>query len=194
MKIEQQRGISVTSSVMTFEKDGVTFNLLDTPGHEDFSRGHLPHADRGRFRGHGDRRGARHRGADAQAVRGLPPALRADHHLRQQGRPRGPRRRSSCSTRSPTCSQLDVCADELAGRHGRRVRGRVRSLRQHACSRREGDSREFLGKAMPFAGHRRSEARRDAVGRRASRDCARRPSWRRAAMRRSTPRPIARAT
>ena len=37
MKIEQQRGISVTSSVMTFAKDGVTFNLLDTPGHEDFS-------------------------------------------------------------------------------------------------------------------------------------------------------------
>ncbi len=37
MKIEQQRGISVTSSVMTFEKDGTTFNLLDTPGHEDFS-------------------------------------------------------------------------------------------------------------------------------------------------------------
>ena len=37
MKIEQQRGISVTSSVMTFETDGVTFNLLDTPGHEDFS-------------------------------------------------------------------------------------------------------------------------------------------------------------
>lgn len=37
MKIEQQRGISVTSSVMTFEHDGLTFNLLDTPGHEDFS-------------------------------------------------------------------------------------------------------------------------------------------------------------
>jgi len=37
MKIEQQRGISVTSSVMTFERKGVTFNLLDTPGHEDFS-------------------------------------------------------------------------------------------------------------------------------------------------------------
>jgi peptide chain release factor 3 len=37
MKIEQQRGISVTSSVMTFEHQGVTFNLLDTPGHEDFS-------------------------------------------------------------------------------------------------------------------------------------------------------------
>ncbi|HYD24130.1 MAG TPA: peptide chain release factor 3 [Croceibacterium sp.] len=37
MKIEQQRGISVTSSVMTFERAGITFNLLDTPGHEDFS-------------------------------------------------------------------------------------------------------------------------------------------------------------
>ena len=37
MKIEQQRGISVTSSVMTFERDGITFNLLDTRGHEDFS-------------------------------------------------------------------------------------------------------------------------------------------------------------
>ena len=37
MKIEQQRGISVTSSVMTFARHGITFNLLDTPGHEDFS-------------------------------------------------------------------------------------------------------------------------------------------------------------
>ena len=37
MKIEQQRGISVTSSVMTFEHAGLIFNLLDTPGHEDFS-------------------------------------------------------------------------------------------------------------------------------------------------------------
>ena len=37
MKIEQERGISVTSSVMTFEHDGRLFNLLDTPGHEDFS-------------------------------------------------------------------------------------------------------------------------------------------------------------
>jgi peptide chain release factor 3 len=42
MKIEQQRGISVTSSVMTFERpdkngNSIVFNLLDTPGHEDFS-------------------------------------------------------------------------------------------------------------------------------------------------------------
>jgi len=37
MKIERERGISVSASVMTFEHDGCVFNLLDTPGHEDFS-------------------------------------------------------------------------------------------------------------------------------------------------------------
>src|SRR5881628_1325753 len=37
MKVEQERGISVTASVMTFDYAGCTFNLLDTPGHEDFS-------------------------------------------------------------------------------------------------------------------------------------------------------------
>jgi peptide chain release factor 3 len=37
MKIERERGISVVTSVMTFEYDGRVFNLLDTPGHEDFS-------------------------------------------------------------------------------------------------------------------------------------------------------------
>ncbi|WPZ33311.1 peptide chain release factor 3 [Thalassobaculum sp. OXR-137] len=37
MKVEQERGISVASSVMTYEYMGRTFNLLDTPGHEDFS-------------------------------------------------------------------------------------------------------------------------------------------------------------
>jgi len=37
MEIEKQRGISVTSSVMQFDYAGNTINLLDTPGHEDFS-------------------------------------------------------------------------------------------------------------------------------------------------------------
>ncbi|MBF0625282.1 MAG: peptide chain release factor 3 [Magnetococcales bacterium] len=37
MKVEQERGISVTASVMTFEHQNCVFNLLDTPGHEDFS-------------------------------------------------------------------------------------------------------------------------------------------------------------
>ena len=37
MEIEKQRGISVTSSVLQFEYDGYCINLLDTPGHQDFS-------------------------------------------------------------------------------------------------------------------------------------------------------------
>jgi peptide chain release factor 3 len=37
MAVERERGISVVTSVMTFEHDGRVFNLLDTPGHEDFS-------------------------------------------------------------------------------------------------------------------------------------------------------------
>jgi peptide chain release factor 3 len=37
MTIERERGISVVTSVMTFEYAGCVFNLLDTPGHEDFS-------------------------------------------------------------------------------------------------------------------------------------------------------------
>lgn len=37
MKVEQERGISVSSSVMTFEYQDHVFNLLDTPGHQDFS-------------------------------------------------------------------------------------------------------------------------------------------------------------
>ena len=37
MGIERARGISVVTSVMTFEYGGCVFNLLDTPGHEDFS-------------------------------------------------------------------------------------------------------------------------------------------------------------
>ena len=37
MAIEKERGISVTSSVLRFENGGIKYNLLDTPGHKDFS-------------------------------------------------------------------------------------------------------------------------------------------------------------
>ncbi len=37
MEIEQKRGISITSSVMQFEYEGYCINILDTPGHQDFS-------------------------------------------------------------------------------------------------------------------------------------------------------------
>jgi peptide chain release factor 3 len=52
MAVERERGISVSSALMSFEHEGLAFNLLDTPGHQDFSplgfqRAHLPHPDRG---------------------------------------------------------------------------------------------------------------------------------------------------
>jgi hypothetical protein len=58
MAVERERGISVSSAVLSFGHEGLAFNLLDTPGHQDFSpvgfqRGHLPHSDRGRKRGEG---------------------------------------------------------------------------------------------------------------------------------------------
>ena len=37
MEIEKQRGISVATSVMTFEYKGKRINILDTPGHKDFA-------------------------------------------------------------------------------------------------------------------------------------------------------------
>src|SRR6476620_10553710 len=37
MEIEKQRGISVTSSVLEFKYEGYNVNILDTPGHQDFS-------------------------------------------------------------------------------------------------------------------------------------------------------------
>jgi peptide chain release factor 3 len=37
MAVERERGISVSSAVMSFEQEGLAFNLLDTPGHQDFS-------------------------------------------------------------------------------------------------------------------------------------------------------------
>ena len=37
MELEKQRGISITSSVMQFQYNGYCINILDTPGHQDFS-------------------------------------------------------------------------------------------------------------------------------------------------------------
>jgi peptide chain release factor 3 len=37
MAVDRERGSSVSSAVMSFEHEGLAFNLLDTPGHQDFS-------------------------------------------------------------------------------------------------------------------------------------------------------------
>jgi len=45
MEIERQRGISVATSVMTFEYNGHLINLLDTPGHKDFAEDTYPRSE-----------------------------------------------------------------------------------------------------------------------------------------------------
>ena len=87
MELEKKRGISISSTVLQFDYDGYRINLLDTPGHKDFSE------DTYRVLTAVDSvvmvidSAQRHRAADAQAVRGLPPARRADLHLHEQVRP-----------------------------------------------------------------------------------------------------------
>ena len=100
MSIERERGISVVTSVMTFEYGGCVFNLLDTPGHEDFSEDTYRTLSAVDAAVMVHRRGQGHRGAHAKTVRGVPAARYSDRHLHQQARPRGRATRSNCSTRS----------------------------------------------------------------------------------------------
>ena len=101
-------------------------------GPRGFQRGHLPHADRRRFGGDGDRRRQGHRGAHPQAVRDLPPARRADHHLHQQDGPREPRpdRASGRDRLDPGARRH---ADELARRLRPELQGHLRSRATIAC-------------------------------------------------------------
>ena len=132
MAIERERGISVSSAVMTFEHDGHVFNLLDTPGHQDFSEDTYRTLTAVDSAVMVHRRGARHRGADPQAVRGLPAARRADHHLHQQARPRGPRPvRPDRRDRADAGARRDP--GELADRHGARFSRHLRSVRRCRC-------------------------------------------------------------
>jgi peptide chain release factor 3 len=71
MELERKRGISVSSTVLQFDYRGFRINLLDTPGHKDFSEDYLPRAHRRRCRRDGHRCRQRHRGADAQALRSM---------------------------------------------------------------------------------------------------------------------------
>jgi peptide chain release factor 3 len=83
MAVECRRSISVSSAVMSFEREGLAFNLLDTPGHQDFSEDTfrtltaVDSAVMALDAAPNDAEG--HRGADPQALRGLPVARRADN-------------------------------------------------------------------------------------------------------------------
>ena len=94
-------------------------------GPRGFQRGHLPHADRGRFGDHGARRRQGHRAADLQAVRGLPPARHPDHDPGQQDGSRGARS-DRAARRDPRPAGARHRAHELADRHGPELPGRLR--------------------------------------------------------------------
>jgi hypothetical protein len=68
MEIERERGISVATSVMTFEYEGPRLQPARHAGPRGLFRRHLSHAHGGGFRGHGDRRREGHRVAHAQAL------------------------------------------------------------------------------------------------------------------------------
>ena len=68
MEIEKQRGISVTSSAMQFSFHGYHINILDTPGHQDFSEDTYRVLVRGGRRRDAHRRRQGRGGADDQAL------------------------------------------------------------------------------------------------------------------------------
>lgn len=79
MEMEKQR-VSVSSTVLQFEYKNCVVNILDTPGHKDFSEDTYVLTTNGRRRDGGGR-GQGHRVADAEALRGLPPPGCADFSL-----------------------------------------------------------------------------------------------------------------
>ena len=74
MKLEQERGISVSASAMSVPVPRLVVQPRRHARPLGLLRGHLPHADRRRRRGHGHRRRQGRREPDPQALRGLPPA------------------------------------------------------------------------------------------------------------------------
>ena len=105
-------------------------------------RGYLPHAERGRRRGDGDRCRERHREPDAQAVRGVPAARHPDHHLHQQDRPRRARP-ARAARRDFLRARARSHAADVAGRDGRRL-PRLARYRECAAADAEGSEDGFV--------------------------------------------------
>ena len=109
MELERQRGISISSTVLRFAHGGWTFNLLDTPGHADFSE------DTYRTLWAADAAIVvidRAKGIEPQTrklYRVCRTPRRAGHHVRQQVRPAGAGTAGRCWTRSSPSSASSRC-------------------------------------------------------------------------------------
>ena len=125
MALEQERGISITSAALEFELAGPAHGAARHARPQGLQRGHLSRADRRRQRRDGDRRRQRRRGADAQAVRGLPAPPAADPDVRQQVRPPGARS-AGAARRHRAHARHRRRAGELADRQRRAVPRRLR--------------------------------------------------------------------
>ncbi len=187
MGIEKERGISVVTSVMTFEYGDCVFNLLDTPGHEDFSEDTyrtLTAVDSAVMVIDAAKASRR----APQAVRGLPPARHPDRHLRQQARPgiprplRSPRRdREDAGPRRRPRHLADRARPELCRTYDL-LRRRVRRL----------DAADDAG-TVPVSGIDDPLFDTLLPEPATPRPGARRRNWRRAAASRSTSMPSAKA-
>ena len=128
MTLEQQRGVSITSSVMQFDFKGLRVNLLDTPGHKDFSEDTyrtLIAADSKRGDAIDAAKGVETQ--DAQALRGLPPQKNSDLHVCQQDGPRG-QGAARAHRRRRNHSRHQVLSGDLADRHRRPLQGSLPSF------------------------------------------------------------------
>ena len=189
MGIEKERGISVVTSVMTFEYGGLRLQPARHAGPRGLLRGHLPDAHGGRFRRHGDRRREGHRGAHAQALRGLPPARHPDRHLRQQDGPREPR-----PVRPPRRDREDPGARHRAVRPGRSAAGRSFAGTFDLAPQPRAPHRHRRGADRRSPGPRTTALRGARCRRTRSRPGGTRSRWRRRPASPSTSRRSARGT
>ena len=172
MAIEKARGISVVTSVMTFEYEGRRLQPARYAGPRGLLRPHLPHAHRRRLGHHGHRRRQGHRGAHAQAVRSVPPARHPDHHLHQQARPRGARA-ARAARRDREGAGARYRADGVADRQGARLPRHLRSRQAaHPPHRRGARGLAGLGAGRPRFRDAARARRAGATGARRSRSCA----------------------
>ena len=145
-------------------------------GPRGLQRGHLPHADRGRLGGHGDRRREGHRDPDPQAVRGLPAARRADRDVHQQDGSRGPRS-VRAARRDRARPPARGHAGELADRHGPRVPRLLRPVRRSADPDGAHAAASTCRRASRSPGLADPQARQAAARVARSRSCARTSRW-----------------